>query len=106
LDRGVLFSQLHRALRANLEKVVWDRGLESIRKNAEASSAKTRECHGVLLDASLEFFANRKIGGEVMELRLHQSERILRQLSESFAATAPWYARWGVRLNSTFRRVV
>lgn len=106
LDRGALFSQLHRALRSNLEKIVWDRGLESIRKNAEASFAKTRECQRVLLDASLEFFANRRIGGEVMELRLHQSERIVRQLSESFAATAPWYARWGVRLNSTFRRVI
>lgn len=106
LDRGVLFSQLHRALRINLEKIIWDAGLDAIRKDAEASFAKTRECHDVLLDASLEFFANRKIGGEVMELRLHQSERILRQLSESFAATAPWYARWGVRLNSTFRRFV
>ncbi|EMI56541.1 hypothetical protein [Rhodopirellula sallentina] len=106
LDRGVLFSQLHRALRINLEKVIWDRGLDAIRRNADASFAKTRECHEVLLDASLEFFAHRKIGGEVMELRLHQSERILRQLSESFAATAPWYARWGVRLNSTIRRFV
>jgi len=106
LDRGVLFAQLHRALRINLEKVVWDHGLDSIRTNAEASFAKTRECHHVLLDAALEFFANRKIGGEVVELRLHQSERILRQLSESFAATAPWYARWGVRLNSTLRRFV
>ncbi len=106
LDRGVLFSQLHRALRINLERVVWDRGLESIRENAEASFEKTRQCQRVLLDASLEFFAHRKIGGEVIELRLHQSERILRQLSESFAATAPWYARWGVRLNSTLRRVV
>ncbi|EMI45805.1 hypothetical protein [Rhodopirellula sp. SWK7] len=106
LDRGVLFAQLHRALRINLEKVIWDRGLDAIRKNADASFAKTRECHRVLLDASLEFFAHRKVGGEVMELRLHQSERILRQLSESFAATAPWYARWGVRLNSTIRRFV
>ncbi len=106
LDRGVLFSQLHRALRINLEKIVWDRGLESIRENAEASFAKTQQCQRVLLDASLEFFANRKMGGEVVELRMHQSERILRQLSESFAATAPWYARWGVRLNATIRNFV
>ena len=106
LDRGVLFSQLHRALRINLEKIVWDEGLESIRENAEASFAKTQQCQRVLLDASLEFFANRKMGGEVVELRMHQSERILRQLSESFAATAPWYARWGVRLNATIRSFV
>ncbi|SMP54680.1 hypothetical protein SAMN06265222_104275 [Neorhodopirellula lusitana] len=106
LDRGELFAQLHRALRINLEKTVWDEGLEAIQDDAEESFAKTRECQRVLLDASLEFFAHRKVGGEVMELRLHQSERIIRQLSESFAATAPWYARWGVRLNSTVRRIV
>lgn len=106
LDRGVLFSQLHRALRINLEKIVWDQGLEAISENADASIAKTQQCQRILLDASLEFFANRKMGGEVAELRMHQSERILRQLSESFAATAPWYARWGVRLNATIRNFV
>ncbi|TWT74942.1 hypothetical protein [Allorhodopirellula solitaria] len=106
LDRGVLFSQLHRALRINLEKIVWDQGLESIRENAEASFVKTQQCQRVLLDASLEFFANHNMSGEVSELRLHQSERIVRQLSESFAATAPWYARWGVRLNATIRNFV
>lgn len=106
LDRGVLFSQLHRALRINLEKIIWDQGLEAISENADASIAKTQQCQRILLDASLEFFANRKMGGEVIELRMHQSERILRQLSESFAATAPWYARWGVRLNATIRNFV
>ncbi|MEO9930963.1 hypothetical protein [Rhodopirellula bahusiensis] len=106
LDRGVLFSQLHQALRINLEDAVWNQGLESIRKDADESFEKTRQCQQVLLDSALEYFAHRKIGGEVIELRLHQSERIIRQLSESFAATAPWYARWGVRLNATLRRVV
>ncbi|MFG0266569.1 MAG: hypothetical protein ACF8AM_15705 [Rhodopirellula sp. JB055] len=106
LDRGVLFSQLHQALRINLEDAVWNQGVESIRRNADESFEKTRQCQQVLLDSALEYFAHRKIGGEVIELRLHQSERIIRQLSESFAATAPWYARWGVRLNSTLRRVV
>ncbi|KLU06328.1 putative transmembrane protein [Rhodopirellula islandica] len=106
LDRGVLFSQLHQALRINLEDAIWNQGVESIRRDADESFEKTRQCQQVLLDSALEYFAHRKIGGEVIELRLHQSERIIRQLSESFAATAPWYARWGVRLNSTLRRVV
>lgn len=106
LDRGVLFSQLHQALRINLEDAVWNQGLESIRRDSDQSFEKTRQCQQVLLDSALEYFAHRKIGGEVIELRLHQSERIIRQLSESFAATAPWYARWGVRLNATLRRVV
>ena len=56
------------------------------------------------LQAALEFFAHRE-AGDVTELRLHQSERIIRQLTESFAVTAPWYARWGVRLNAKVRRV-
>jgi len=106
LDRSVLFEQLHRALRLSLEEALWNRGVESIRSDADASMAKTRACQRVLLDASLEFFAHRRVGGEVVELRLHQSERIVRQLTESFAATAPWYARWGVRLNTTLRRVL
>lgn len=106
LDRGVLFSQLHHALRLNLEDAIWNQGVGRIRDDADASFEKTRQCQQILLDAALEYFAHRKIGGEVIELRLHQSERIIRQLSESFAATAPWYARWGVRLNATLRRVV
>ncbi|MCC9657927.1 hypothetical protein [Rhodopirellula halodulae] len=106
LDRGALFSQLHQALRINLEDAVWNQGLDAIQINADESFEKTRRCQQLLLDSALEYFAHRKIGGEVIELRLHQSERIIRQLTESFAATAPWYARWGVRLNATLRRVM
>ncbi|MEM6778729.1 MAG: hypothetical protein AAF670_13820 [Planctomycetota bacterium] len=106
LDRSVLLEQLHRALRLNLTTLIWDRGVDVIKHDAEASFERTRQCHDVLLDATLEFFAHRSASGSISELRLHQSERIVRQLSESFAATAPWYARWGVRLNATMRRVL
>ena len=53
-----------------------------------------------MLDASLEFFAHREVGGEVIELRLHQSRADHPSAVRIVRATAPWYARWGVRLNA------
>ncbi|MEM6978520.1 MAG: hypothetical protein AAF539_02560 [Planctomycetota bacterium] len=106
LDRAQLLSQLHQALRLNLETALWQDGVEKITRDAEQSFEKTKRCHRILIDAAMEFFGHRDASGRVVDLRLHQSERILRQLSESFAATAPWYARWGVRLNTTLRRFV
>lgn len=105
LDRGILFEKFHRALEVSLRTAVWDEGYIAIDRDADASVDTTDKAQACLLQASLEFFAHREIGGDVTELRLHQSERIIRQLSESFAVTAPWYARWGVRLNTKVRRI-
>lgn len=105
LDRGVLFEKFRMALQASLRAAVWDDGYACIDRDADISESTTKKAQQCLLDAALEFFAHRQIGGDVSELRLHQSERIIRQLSESFAVTAPWYARWGVRLNARVRRV-
>lgn len=105
LDRGALFEKFRLALQSGLRTAVWEDGFVAIDKDADDSVAVTAKAHACLLQTSLEFFAHRAVGGEVVELRLHQSERIIRQLSESFAVTAPWYARWGVRLNARMRRV-
>jgi hypothetical protein len=105
LDRGQLFEKFRIALEAGLRSRIWDQGFSRIDRDADESIAATDKAQHCLLQASLEFFAHRAVGGEVSELRLHQSERIIRQLSESFALTAPWYARWGVRLNAKVRRV-
>ena len=105
LDRGQLFEKFRIALEAGLRTRIWDQGFSRIDRDADESIAATDKAQHCLLQASLEFFAHRAVGGEVSELRLHQSERIIRQLSESFALTAPWYARWGVRLNAKVRRV-
>ena len=105
LDRGQLFEKFRIALEAGLRSKIWDHGFSRIDRDADESIAATQQAQHCLLQASLEFFAHREIGGDVTELRLHQSERIIRQLSESFALTAPWYARWGVRLNAKVRRV-
>ena len=106
LDRGLLFEKFRVALEAGLRDAVWDSGLAVIDRDASESIAATEKARACLLNASLEFFAHRAVGGDVIELRLHQSERIVRQLSESFVATAPWYARWGVRMNAAARRIV
>ncbi len=104
LDRSQLFEKFRIALQASLRTAVWDESFALIDRDADQSVKATKKAQQCLLDAALEFFAHRE-AGEVTELRLHQSERIIRQLSESFAVTAPWYARWGVRLNARVRRI-
>ncbi len=105
LDRGQLFEKFRVALQESLRNSVWEDAFPLVDRDADESQRATQKAQKCLLEAALDFFAHREIGGEVAELRLHQSERILRQLSDSFAATAPWYARWGVRLNTRVRRI-
>ena len=105
LDRAQLFEKFRVALELGLKTAVWEGGFKTIDLDADQSGERTKRAQECLLQASLDFFAHRDVGGEALELRLHQSERIVRQLSESFAATAPWYARWGVRMNTAARRV-
>jgi hypothetical protein len=103
LDRGVLFESFRYSLENGLRRSIWDHGFHQIDKDADRSVKQTAMAQRCLLGATLDFFAHREIGVEIAELRLHQSERIIRQLSESFAITAPWYARWGVRMNAKLR---
>jgi hypothetical protein len=105
LDRSKLSEQFQNALELGLRTVVWDQGYRLIEENTKQLAAESETARQCLLDAALEFFAVEESGGAIQELRLHQSERILRQLSESFVATAPWYARWNVKIHSTVRRM-
>lgn len=105
LDRGQLFERFRVALQSGLQALIWDDAYPLLDRDSHESQKRTKHAQECLLQATLDFFAHRELGGQVSELRLHQSERIIRQLSESFAATAPWYARLGVRLNASFRRV-
>ncbi len=106
LDRGQLFDKFRIALETGLRTAIWEEGYVKLVAHTSGASQATSRAQQMMLDAALEFFAHRDVGGEVLELRLHQSERIIRQLSESFAATAPWYARFSVRLHSTVRRFI
>lgn len=103
LDRGQLFEKFSEALATSLRNVIWEEAFVMLDRDSAAAQRATDKAQQCLLDASLDFFAHRQIGGEVTELRLHQSERILRQLMDSFSATAPWYARLGVKLNTRLR---
>jgi len=105
LDRSKLSEQFQLALESGLRTVVWEDGYRLLQADTERLKLASDTARRSLLTAALEFFAIEEAGGGIQELRLHQSERILRQLSESFAATAPWYARWNVRLHSTVKRV-
>ncbi len=102
LDPAQMNRTLDAALQTNLRRIIWRDGLSAIRDAAAESADRTRRCQQVLLDAATDFFTHRRNDG-VIELRLHQSERIVRQLSDSFVATAPVWARWGMRLSATMR---
>ena len=83
-----------------LQRTVWLEGFEAVESDAQNSIDQTHRAQDCLLQVATEVFTHTVPGGEVKELRMHQSERILRQLSESFCETAPWYARWGVKVNT------
>ena len=103
LDRGQLFEKFSEALATSLRNTIWEDAFVMLDRDSASAQRATAKAQQCLLDASLDFFAHRQMGGEVTELRLHQSERILRQLMDSFSATAPWYARLGVKLNTRLR---
>lgn len=106
LDRAQLFEKFNLALAASLRNVIWEDAFVMLDRDATAARRATEKARECLLNSALEFFAQREPGGEVVELRLYQSERILRQLTDSFAANAPWYARIGVRINSRVRAIL
>ncbi len=106
LDRGELFNKFRLAMESNLRSLVWDRGFQQIKtavRQQDQHSVTARRC---LMDVGLEMFAMRGDSGQFERLRLHQSRRIIDQLTAAFAATAPWYARWSVNLNSRYRQMV
>jgi hypothetical protein len=105
LDRSQLFERFRIALQSGLQNLIWEDAYAKLDVDSHQSQKATQKAQSCLLEASLDFFAHRELGGQVAELRLLQNERIIRQLSESFAATAPWYARMSVRLNAKVRRI-
>ncbi|QDS93086.1 hypothetical protein FF011L_18410 [Roseimaritima multifibrata] len=106
LDRGKLFERFRIALETTLRAAVWEGGMDVIEEGAEKCQRDIERMRKLLLAVGLEFFANRQPGGQIIELRLHQSERIIRQLTDAFSASAPWYARWGVRMNAYVVKIV
>jgi hypothetical protein len=105
LETAELFVQVRTALEGRLRDLVWNVGVRRLEEAAREARREAVEIRGLMLDACLDFFARRHPGGQIAELRLHQSERIIRQLTGAFAEAAPWYARIGMRMNSRFRKI-
>ncbi len=106
LDRSESSDKFILAREHSLRNYLWESAFAAIDRDADRSVSASQKASECLMDTSLEFFARREPGGKVLELRLHQSQRIIRQLSESFALTAPWYARWGVRMNGWVQKAL
>ncbi|MEM6689742.1 MAG: hypothetical protein AAF664_09970 [Planctomycetota bacterium] len=106
LDRGQLQASFSRSHLENIRRVVREEAFHLIEEVTEGSQKRTDAAQDALLAVTLDYFGNREIGGHITELRLHQSRRIIDQLTQSFIASAPWYARWSVRLNAKVQNVV
>jgi len=106
LDRGQLFERFRAALETNLRVTVWDKGRARIADDVAAQEGQAKSARRCMLDVGLEVFSIRGDSGEIERLRLHQSKRIVDQLTSAFAMTAPWYARWSVGINTKYRRVL
>ena len=85
---------------AALRRAIWEVAMPKIRSDADESSRLTQRARQTVFDTTVSLFAKQGVGGAIEEIRLHQSERIVRQLTDAFCEAAPWYARWGVRINS------
>ncbi|HBJ38427.1 MAG TPA: hypothetical protein DDZ51_27475 [Planctomycetaceae bacterium] len=106
LDRGQMFERFRAALETNLRVAVWEKGRGRIAREVSAQDGQAKSARRCMLDVGLEVFAIRGDSGEIERLRLHQSKRIVDQLTAAFAMTAPWYARWSVGINTRYRRVL
>jgi hypothetical protein len=106
LDRGQMFERFRAALETNLRVAVWDQARVRIDQEVSAQDGQAKSARRCMLDVGLEVFAIRGDSGEIERLRLHQSKRIVDQLTAAFAMTAPWYARWSVGINTRYRRVL
>ncbi len=106
LDRGQMFERFRAALETNLRVSVWEKGRARIASDVSAQDGQVKSARRCMLDVGLEVFAIRGDSGEIERLRLHQSKRIVDQLTAAFAMTAPWYARWSVGINTRYRRVL
>ena len=89
---------------AALRRVLLDKGMALIEKQAEESERLSTRAQKTMLDTTISLFTKTEAGGKITEVRMHQSERIIRQMADAFCEAAPWYARWGVRINTFIQK--
>lgn len=100
LDRPESSDRFLMGRHAALRRAVWDIGLAAVEDDAQRSKKLTERARQTMLDTTISLFTKQSTGGAVVDVRMHQSERIVRQLADAFCDAAPWYARWGVRINT------
>jgi hypothetical protein len=100
LDSPESSERFLRGRQTALQRVIWDEALPTLRRDAAESMERTKRARQTILDTTISLFSRQDRGGRMIEVRMHQSERIVHQLADAFCAAAPWYARWGVRINS------
>lgn len=83
-----------------LRRAIWDIALVAIEEDSQTSSQRTERARRTLLDTTISLFTKQDAAGKIIDVRMHQSERIVKQLANAFCEAAPWYARWGVRINT------
>ncbi|MEO1524435.1 MAG: hypothetical protein AAFX06_03325 [Planctomycetota bacterium] len=89
---------------AALRRALLDRGMESIEKGAEESDRLATRARKTMLDTTVSLFTKTDASGKISDVRMHQSERIIRQMADAFCEAAPWYAKWGVRINNFIQK--
>jgi hypothetical protein len=100
LDRPESSERFLLGRHAALSRAIWDIGLPAIEADAEQCMRLTDRARRTVLDTTISLFTKQGPGGAITEVRMHQSERIVRQLTSAICEAAPWYARWGVRINT------
>ena len=104
LNRSDLFEAFRHSQEVSLARSIWSDGVDVLRSDISEQADRARRTRQTLCDVSLEFFGRRGTDGEITELRLHQTQKIISQLTEAFSQAAPWYARLGMKMNGFFAR--
>lgn len=100
LNRSSLFDDFRHAQAVGLAKCIWNDGVDFLRDQTATQAGYAQRARQAICDASLHFFARRDLSSDaILELRLHQSARIINQLTDAFSQAAPWYARLGMKMN-------
>ncbi|MEL6107849.1 MAG: hypothetical protein AAFU85_17630 [Planctomycetota bacterium] len=89
---------------AALRRTLLDKGMTRLESDADESAHLTGRAQKTVLDTTISLFTKTEAGGSITEVRMHQSERIVRQMADAFCEAAPWYARWGVRINTFIQK--
>ena len=100
LDCPESFDRFLRGRMTALRRSVWETSLKRLKEDCRDTETKSDRARKTILETTISLFTKRSPGGSITEIRMHQSKRIVKQLTDAFCDSAPWYARLGVRINT------